>query len=186
MSDFKLNFSGADAIIKEYGGLAKIRPSITDCVIKSFSVKKNQNDKPYIAMEVETLDGKARHEEMFFLTTEKAIEFTQARIRQLLEAISGTKVVSDGVDIDEINKKLKGKKIRLLFNGEEYVSRDDKEGDVVRVKTVLAFMDFAESITVPVEETRLRAPFVKKIKEETKTEVEAKDPEISNSTDLAF
>lgn len=166
----------------------RILPGIHEVEITDISLEENKNDKPYIGMKISSSAGNAEHEERFFVSSDKAIEWTGKRLISLIETING-EVKNEGdisLDIDSLKKALVGKSVRLAFDGEEY----EYDGNVY-VRTVLRFMNFSENIEIPKEESALYFNEDRNIKRLETEEEEEKEDDISiegnkDDDELAF
>lgn len=163
MDNIKLDFTGIVDDSDERKN--RIRPGIHICKVVDVGHGTNQNGKQYISVKLENTDGTREHVEMFFLTTEKAIEWTKKRLVHLIDNVTGTKKELTEIDLIAIAKLLKGKTARFLFVGEEY----EYEGNV-RIKTMLNFLPFVENISV--DETKSKFEFdenrnIKKLKSDS-------------------
>lgn len=147
MSNIKLDFTGVKDDSADRKG--RIRPGIHMCRIVEVGHGTNQNEKQFISVKLENEDSTREHEEMFFLSTDKAVEWTKKRLVHLIDNVTGSKKELAEIDLVAINKLLKGKLARFLFVGEEY----EYNGEV-RIKTMLNFLPFAENNTVTTEASK--------------------------------
>jgi hypothetical protein len=131
---------------------AHITPGIWPVQITGLDLKKNSNEKDYLSIAVQSLDGTREHEEQMFLSTEKAVEWTKKRLSHLFEAIFGVGSAPGDIVFSELRKRLVGSKVRIVFQGEEI---ETKKGNRMIV-TNMKFMNFAENINVPENQSNLK------------------------------
>lgn len=134
---------------------------VHDVVIIDVAWKQLENEKhtEYIAITIANTAKTLMNEEKFFLT-DKSIDHTRGAIRHLVHAAVGAEAASKAYSIPDLKKLLVGKVFRANITGEEFESSDGN----IYVKTQLTYNGFAESLSIPIEESGLKVRKLKKLK----------------------
>ncbi len=138
------NVESADSAFK-----GRIEPGVHEVIITGITSETSKNDKSYVSIKCENVAKTREHEERMFTSTPKGTEFTKSRIKHLVQKVTG-KSLKGEVSIEQLEKVLKGKSIRIKFIGEQYEYNND-----IRTRTNFAFMGFAESLSVTEEDSAL-------------------------------
>jgi hypothetical protein len=147
MSNIKLNFSNVET---DDGYKGRMTPGIHDVEIISVSEDTNNNGNEYISVIMSDSADTMEHEERMFVT-DRGMKGTLKRLAHLFESIFGKdKFPRDNVSVEQLNQALAGKKLRVKFGAEEYEGQDG-----LRLKTRIPYLNFAESLSVQRESSRL-------------------------------
>jgi hypothetical protein len=148
MSNITFNFSDVQA-----GSSAKpsIKPGIHENVtLGSITSETTPNGKAVIRVPFSLDNGAELNIDMSM--EGNAPQYTMRKLKHMMTKVVDENVVNSATTLQDINKILSGKKLRMKFTGEEYVSQRDGK---VYVKTVLGLPNFAEPMTITSEMSAL-------------------------------
>jgi len=144
-----LNFSEVEQ--KEVKKSTKIKGfSIEDCTITGIIASKTQGGKDQIEVGFISTGG-LEHTERMSLSS-GAMKYTLQKLHTLASRCISPEDVSKDMSLDLFNKLLTGKKVRIKFSAEEFRGTDDN----IYTRAVIGLWDFAEEISVPRNETKLK------------------------------
>jgi hypothetical protein len=123
--------------------------SIKNCTITGVIAGKTQTGNDLIEVGFVTSDG-LEHTERMSLSG-GAVKYTLQKLSTLASKIVAAEEVSKDMSVEQLNRLLTGKKVRIKFSAEEYVGTDGN----TYTKAVIGLFGFCESIDVPMEETKL-------------------------------
>lgn len=177
-----LDLGGAKEAVAE--GSAHLDIGVQDVIIIDFVWKHLDNEKKteYIALTIANTAKTLMNEEKFFLS-EKALDHTRGAIKHLVNNVLGAEASTQTYSIENLKKILVGKGFRANIVGEEFESSDGN----IYVKTQLAYNGFAESLTIPLEDSGLKArPNPKKLKISAMSRPTVKTALTDIADDLSF
>jgi hypothetical protein len=148
MSNITFNFSDVQA-----GSSVKpsIKPGVHENVtIGTISSETTPNGKSVVRVPFSLDNGADLNIDMSM--EGNAPQYTMRKLKHLMTKVADETLVNSASTIQDINKILSGKKLRIKFTGEEYVSQRDGK---VYVKTVLGLPNFAEPMTITPEMSAL-------------------------------
>jgi len=177
-----LDLGGAKEAIAEGG--AHLLIGVQDVIIVDVAWKQLDNEKKteYIAITLTNSAKTLMNEEKFFLS-EKALDHTRGAIKHLVHAAVGEAAAAQAYSIEALKKLLIGKGFRANIVGEEFESSDGN----IYVKTQLAYNGFAESLTIPLGDSGLKArPNPKKLKISPMSRPTVKTDLANVADDLSF
>lgn len=175
-----LNFNGVEEAVASSS--KSLQVGIQPVVIVDVELKKMENDKgsEYIAITLRNEAATQMNEEKFFVNSEKAVNSTLGRIKHLIHNAVGEEASEKSYSIEDLKKLLVGKSFRANIVGEEFLGSDG----VVYVRTQLPYGGFAESLSVPIENSGLKAKAIKKLKGAAKSEADEAD--LLTKTEIRF
>lgn len=144
----EITFGFAD--VEEIKG--RIDPGVEECTILGVAHETSENGKAYVKVSIVSNDANREHTERLYVTTEKGTAMTLKRLKSLIRDCVGEDKSNGSYNIEQLNKMLAGKQVRLKFVGEEYLNNNDE----VSVRVNLAFSGFSEPISVPAASTKLK------------------------------
>lgn len=135
-----LNFAG----VKSENGPKVIKPGIHENTLITGVVEgTTKNGKKTINIGFQTPDGATFTAECSM--EGNAPQYTLSKLKHMMTKLVSEDVVDTLTTVEQVNKTLINKRLRMKFTGEEYLN---KEGQV-RIKTTLGLPEFAESMNVP-------------------------------------
>jgi hypothetical protein len=130
---------------------ARIEPGVHEVVITDVIEGTNDNGNDYIDVVMDNLEGTRTHTERMYCTTEKAIEWTSRRLKEIFVTIYGPGKEPASLVVDQLKKAFVGKKLRCMFLGREIENK--KKGGTLWVAE-LRLSNFCEPLSVPADQTR--------------------------------
>lgn len=131
-----------------------IRPGVHNEVIID-SVSGVMADKPYLEFKFRLPEGTSEDATAarMYIHTKPSLNLNLGRIKHIAKGVVKLEEIDsiEGADVldygEKLNKLLAGRKLRMKWNGEEYVGKDGK----IKTRAVLPVNNFVEAITTSAE-----------------------------------
>lgn len=127
----------------------KMQPGIYEVEITGVTETTGTNGNPVIVMGFVTTDGQYEHQEKFSAKSEKspgkensALDITLSKLKHIATKVTTPEELATVTSMDDYNKLLTGKQLRMKFTGEERWYNGN-----IYVNAKVGFAPFAEALS---------------------------------------